>query len=70
MLYVFTVSLFELETLMTELAQKVEYIRDIVREIAVMAETETRLELLAYLLRMAQAEAANMLSLESNKLCR
>jgi hypothetical protein len=47
----------------------VEYMRDIVREIAVMAESETRLELLAYILRMAQAEATSVLS-ESGKLCR
>jgi hypothetical protein len=54
---------------MTTWRQKAEYIRDLVGEIAAMAESESRLEFLGYLLRMAQTEAVNRLNSKSNKLC-
>ena len=48
---------------MTSLKERIEYIREMLMEIGELAESDD-LELLGYILRMAEAEAVNLLQSE------
>lgn len=52
---------------MTSRKERIEYIREMLREIGDLAERD-HLDLLGYILRMAEAEAINLLQSEIHEL--